>query len=110
MYNGCLTFGGEHTFIVINMILNHMKFEALNPGDQFEVWGDQHLNYPYPKICVCEKLDSQYAVEVEITANGATQIGAKFLLASDALVLPMNTDVTPAAEYLQNLIDDCQPA
>lgn len=31
------------------------KFERLPIGEEFECYGDFHLNYDYPKICRCVK-------------------------------------------------------
>lgn len=42
-----------------------MKFRDLKIGDKFEVYGDTHINYDYPKICVCIKIDEWTAEEVD---------------------------------------------
>lgn len=39
-------------------------FGELKIGDRFEVYGDIHINYDYPKICVCEKVSEEYGAEV----------------------------------------------
>ena len=41
------------------------KFSDLQVGEKFEVWGDQCLNYVYPVICVCEKINETTAKEID---------------------------------------------
>jgi len=40
------------------------KFGDLEVGDEFEVYGDVHLNYNFAKICKCIKDDENSAHEV----------------------------------------------
>ena len=40
-------------------------FSSLKIGDKFFCWGDQNLNYDYPKICECIKTGEQLAEELE---------------------------------------------
>lgn len=40
------------------------KFKDLSIGDRFEVFGDHHLNYNYPKICKCIKIDADTGQEI----------------------------------------------
>ena len=42
-----------------------VKFKDLKIGDKFEVWGDQHLNYNYPVLCVCIKVDETTGQELD---------------------------------------------
>lgn len=42
---------------------NTTKFGKLRVGDSFECYGDIHLNYNYPKICECVKIDTDLAEE-----------------------------------------------
>lgn len=41
-----------------------IKFRDLKIGDKFEVYGDECINYDYPKICVCVKEDEWTAQEI----------------------------------------------
>jgi hypothetical protein len=43
-----------------------MKYKDLDIGDQFEVYGDIHLNYNFPKICRCIKISENTGREMEI--------------------------------------------
>lgn len=40
-------------------------FGELEIGEEFEVYGDQHINYDYPKICRCKKVDGHTGAEME---------------------------------------------
>lgn len=42
-----------------------MKFKDLKLGQEFTVYGDQHLNYNYPKICRCKKVGDHTCEEIE---------------------------------------------
>ena len=41
-----------------------IEFKELKEGDQFECYGDIHLNYNTRKICKCVKLDELTAREI----------------------------------------------
>lgn len=41
------------------------KFKDLKVGDQFEVYGDEHINYDFPKICKCIKYDKNTGQEID---------------------------------------------
>jgi hypothetical protein len=41
------------------------KFRDLKIGEKFEVYGDECLNYEYPKICVCVKEDESTGKEID---------------------------------------------
>ena len=60
-------------------------FGDLTVGQKFEVWGDCHLNYSYPKICRCEKMSDDAAREIG---------GTRFLMhASDEVFSVENEEV-----------------
>ena len=44
---------------------NQIEFKDLKEGDQFECYGDIHLNYNSRKICKCVKLDELTAREID---------------------------------------------
>jgi hypothetical protein len=52
-------------------------FGILPVGAEFYCWGDQHLNYDYPKWIRCTKVDSRTGVEVH---------GCRFLMSEVAVV------------------------
>lgn len=71
-----------------------MKFAELNPGDHFEVWGDVSINYSYPKICRCEKVDDQTAREIErMEGDNVVQYGISFLMGGEDNIMPIETTV-----------------
>lgn len=41
------------------------NFNTLAVGDTFYVWGDQFINYEYPKWCECIKDNNDTAHEVD---------------------------------------------
>lgn len=41
------------------------KFGDLKVGDAFEVYGDEHLNYNFPKICTCIKVGEETGMEID---------------------------------------------
>ena len=41
------------------------KFKDLAIGEEFECYGDQHLNYSYPAICRCKKVDDTTGEEID---------------------------------------------
>jgi len=41
-----------------------MKFSELDINEPFEVYGDEHLNYDYPKICSCIKINDNTGQEL----------------------------------------------
>lgn len=57
------------------------KFKDLSIGDKFEVYGDEHLNYNFPKICLCKKISDDTGEEIE-----AVDLGNKFLMNSTDIV------------------------
>lgn len=42
-----------------------VKFKDLEIGDYFKCYGDIHLNYNYPKICKCIKIDNKRGKECD---------------------------------------------
>lgn len=42
-----------------------MKFQDMQIGDKFECYGDEYLNYHYPKICLMVKSGEEEAQEIE---------------------------------------------
>ena len=42
-----------------------VKFSSLKIGDKFDCYGDVHLNYDYPKICRCVKVEFNMASEID---------------------------------------------
>ena len=42
-----------------------IKFKELKIGDSFECYGDINLNYNYPKICKCIKIDNDIGQEID---------------------------------------------
>ncbi len=44
--------------------MSDCKFEELENGASFEVYGDVHINYDYPKICTCIKDSDDTAHEI----------------------------------------------
>lgn len=41
------------------------KFGDLKIGEEFEVYGDIHLNYDFPKICKCVKRNENTGTEID---------------------------------------------
>jgi len=41
------------------------NFKDLEIGEEFEVYGDIHINYDYPKICKCIKEDDSTGREID---------------------------------------------
>lgn len=41
------------------------RFKDLQIGDKFWVYGDQHLNYDYPKMCECIKVGDTTGEEID---------------------------------------------
>ena len=41
-----------------------VKFETLAIGDEFECYGDAFINYDYPKVCKCIKINYWSAQEI----------------------------------------------
>ena len=39
-------------------------FKSLKKGEKFIVYGDVHLNYNFPKICECFKIDDNTGKEI----------------------------------------------
>jgi len=54
-----------------------IKFKDLETGEQFECYGDTCINYDYPKICKCRKIDETTAEEID---------GIRFLINPDQSV------------------------
>lgn len=44
---------------------NTVKFKELEVGDKFTCYGDRHLNYNFPKICKCHKVDENTGKEFD---------------------------------------------
>jgi hypothetical protein len=44
--------------------LEKVKFGSLRNGDVFSCYGDEYLNYNYPKVCDCKKIDEETAKEI----------------------------------------------
>ena len=42
-----------------------IKFRELKIGEEFEVYGDVHINYDFPKICKCTKYNKSTGKEIE---------------------------------------------
>jgi len=57
--------------------MKQVKFKDLSIGDKFECYGDTYINYSYPKICVCIKVDEDTADEIN---------GSRFGIAVDSIV------------------------
>jgi len=45
-------------------------FKDLKIGDIFFVYGDIHINYDYPKICKCIKIEEGAGKEIEEDGSG----------------------------------------
>ena len=41
-----------------------IKFKYVRVGQRFEIYGDQFLNYPYPKLCNCIKVTEEKGQEI----------------------------------------------
>ena len=54
-----------------------IEFYKLSIGEKFFTYGDIHLNYDYPKECLCVKTGEESAKEVE---------GINFLIEKTAVV------------------------
>lgn len=63
-----------------------MKFKDIKIGDKFECYGDKHLNYDYPKICICIKTGENNAQELHgenIYGKVVYHKGTSFLMNKD---------------------------
>lgn len=54
-----------------------IKFRDLKIGESFECYGDTFINYDYPKICICRKVEEDVAEEID---------GIRFLIHADSEV------------------------
>lgn len=52
-------------FEKINKPFKKVQFKELNIGDEFECYGDIHINYDFPKICKCKKTRGDAAEEID---------------------------------------------
>jgi len=73
-----------------------MKFSEIKIGDSFSCFGDQHLNYDYPKICECIKIDDNCAREIE---------GINFSMNEDDIVFPVDIIANPIAELADQVLE-----
>ena len=67
------------------------KFKDLQVGEKFEVYGDIHLNYVYPVICVCEKVDDNTGQE--LNENWKDGRGIKFSMSENDEVFDHNPNM-----------------
>jgi len=45
--------------------MNYITFKSLLIGDKFECYGDQFINYDFPKLCICIKTGIDSAQELD---------------------------------------------
>ncbi len=87
-----------------------MKFSELALGDEFEVWGDQLINYGHHKICRCEKINEATAREILVQRKWShvdhMEYGQTFAIAQDATVVLCSDE--PDETVLLNFINTHQ--